>query len=116
MDTPRAPSSSEQRDSATGPHRTPTIKATLQRQGCIAALPNTWKQTQGGSQNGETNKSQVEEQGKAPEKELSKMEKSNFPDAKFKTLLLRMLNDLSGKLNKDIINIKIEIEAKNDKK
>ena len=31
---------------------------------------------------------------KAPEKELNKMETSNLPDAEFRTLVIRMFNDL----------------------
>ena len=42
---------------------------------------------------------QMKEQNKTPEKELSKMEKSNLSDAEFKTLVIRMLKDLSEDLN-----------------
>ena len=38
---------------------------------------------------------QVKEQIKTPEKELSKMEISNLSDAEFKTLVIRMLKELS---------------------
>lgn len=54
--------------------------------------------------------SHLKEQNIAPEKEFTKMKKSNLPDAKLKTLVLRMLNDLSEKFNKDTGNIKIEVE------
>ena len=41
----------------------------------------------------------MEEQNKSPEKELNKMETSNLLDAEFKTLLVRMLNELSENLD-----------------
>ena len=45
------------------------------------------------------NMAQMKEQIKAPEKELNKMEISNLSDAEFKTLVTRMLKDLSEDLN-----------------
>ena len=42
---------------------------------------------------------QVKEQIKTPEKELNIMEKSNLSDAEFKTLIIRMLKELSEDLN-----------------
>ena len=42
---------------------------------------------------------QMKEQIKTPEKELNKMEISNLSDAEFKTLLIRMLKELSKDLN-----------------
>ena len=57
--------------------------------------------------------SQRKEQDKTPEKELNEMEASNLPDAEFKTLVIRMLNELKGRLeelgenfNKEVENIK----------
>ena len=41
------------------------------------------------------NMTQMEEQIKIPEKELNKIEKSNLSDAEFKTLITRMLKELS---------------------
>ena len=41
----------------------------------------------------------MKEQVKTPEKELNKMEISNLSDAEFKTLLIRMLKELSEDLN-----------------
>ena len=38
---------------------------------------------------------QMKEQIKTPEKELNEMEICNLSDAEFKTLVLRMLNELS---------------------
>ena len=42
---------------------------------------------------------QMKEQNKTPEKEWNKMETSNLLDAEFKTLVIRMLNELSENLN-----------------
>ena len=41
----------------------------------------------------------MKEQNKTPEKELNKMEISNLLDAEFKTLVIRMLKELSENLN-----------------
>ena len=41
----------------------------------------------------------MKEQIKTPEKELNKMEMSNLSDAEFKTLVIRMLKELSEDLN-----------------
>ena len=51
----------------------------------------------------------MKEQNKHPEKELNKMETSNLLDAEFKTLVIRMLNELSENFNsikKDMETIK----------
>ena len=45
------------------------------------------------------NMSQIKEQNKTPEKELNKMETSNLLDAVFKTLGIRMLNELRENIN-----------------
>ena len=42
---------------------------------------------------------QVKEQIKTPEKELNEMEISNLSDAEFKTLVIKMLKELSEDLN-----------------
>ena len=42
---------------------------------------------------------QMKEQVKTPEKELNKMEKSNLSDAEFKTLVIRILKELSEDLS-----------------
>ena len=42
---------------------------------------------------------QMKEQIKTPEKELNTMEISNLSDAEFKTLVIRMLKELSEDLN-----------------
>ena len=64
------------------------------------------------------NMTQVNEQIKTPEKKLNKMEISNIFDAEFKTLVMRMLKELSKGLN-SIKNIQSEnkdtvIEIKNN--
>ena len=41
----------------------------------------------------------MKEQNKTPEKKLNKMETSNLSDAEFKTLVIRMLKELSEYLN-----------------
>ena len=41
------------------------------------------------------NMAQMKEQNKTPEKELNKMETSNLSEAEFKTLVIRMLKELS---------------------
>ena len=55
------------------------------------------------------NMAQMEEQIKTPEKEQNKMVISNLSDAEFKTLVIRMLNELSEDLN---CIKKIQSEAK----
>ena len=55
--------------------------------------------------------SQMKERNKTPGKELSKIEKSNLPDAEFKTLVIRMLSDLTEDLNQETGNIKVKINA-----
>ena len=42
---------------------------------------------------------QIKELIKTPEKELNRMEISNLSDAEFKTLVIRMLKELSEDLN-----------------
>ena len=64
------------------------------------------------------NRAQMKEQDKTLEKELRKMETRNLPDAEFKTLVIKMLNELRGRIdnlsenfNKEVRNIKMEIES-----
>ena len=45
------------------------------------------------------NMDQIKEQVKTPEKELNKMDISNLSDAESKTLVIRMLKELSEDLN-----------------
>ena len=61
---------------------------------------------------------QMKEQIKTPEKELNRMETSNLSDTEFKTLVIRMIKELSDDLQ-SIIKIQSEtkhtlIEIKNN--
>ena len=47
----------------------------------------------------ERNMAQMTEQIRSPEKELNKMEISNLSDTELKTLVIRMLKELSEDLN-----------------
>ena len=55
------------------------------------------------------NTAQMKEQIKSPEKELKEMEISNLSDAEFKTLVIRMLKELS----EDLSSIK-KIQSENN--
>ena len=68
------------------------------------------------------NLAQVKEEFKTPEEERNKMETSNLPDAEFKTLVIRMLSELRGRVyklnqnfNKEIVNIKTGIDRQKKK-
>ena len=50
---------------------------------------------------------QIKEQNKTPKKELNKMEVTNLSDAEFKTLVIRMLKQLT----EDSKNIREEIKV-----
>ena len=55
---------------------------------------------QGGCQIGKTKKHVPNEKTEqTPEKILNKMEASSLPDAEFKTLVIKMLNELRGKID-----------------
>ena len=45
------------------------------------------------------NMAQMKEQNKTPEKELNKGEISNLSDAEFKTMVIKMLKELTGYFN-----------------
>ena len=55
------------------------------------------------------NRAQMKEQIKTPEKKLNKMEISNLSEAEFKTLVMRLLKELSEDLN-SIKKIQSEIK------
>ena len=57
------------------------------------------------------NMSHMKAQYKAPEKELNKMEMSNLPNAEFKTMVIRMFNELRGRVEKLSENFNKEIET-----
>ena len=52
----------------------------------------------------------MKEQNKTPEKELNKMEKKKLWDAEFKTLVIRMLQELIGYFN-TIIKTRSEVKV-----
>ena len=66
----------------------------LLRQGVKAALPNTQKQTQGGCQIEETKKYGPNERTEQNPRKMNKMKITNLSDAEFKTLVIRMLEEL----------------------
>ena len=70
------------------------------------------KHREAAKMNRQRNMAQVKEQIKTPEKELSKMEISSLSDAEFKTLVIRMLKELS----EDLSSIKkvVRIEGYNN--
>ena len=45
------------------------------------------------------NRAQMKEQKKTPEEDVNKMEISNLSDADFKTLVIRMIKELTGYFN-----------------
>ena len=45
------------------------------------------------------NMPQIKEQEKSPEKELNEMEESKLPDTEFKTMVIRMLKELRGRMD-----------------
>ena len=68
----------------------------------------------------------MKEETKTPEKELNKMEISNLLDAKFKTLLIRMLKEIGEDLSSikkiqsetkdEVIEIKNNLQRNNSRK
>ena len=72
----------------------------LPRQGVIAALlilRNGHREA--AKMRRQTNMAQIKGEIKTSEKELNKMEIHNLSDVEFKTLLIRMINELSEDLN-----------------
>ena len=95
---------------ATEPYRTTTVLGPLTRQGVKAALPNTQTQTQGRCQIEETKKHGPNERtNQNSRKRIKRNEISILSDAEFKTLVIRMLKELS----EDLSSIKkIHLEMK----
>ena len=62
-------------------------------------LPNTENHREAAKTRRQRNVAQMKQQIKTPEKELNKMEISNLSDAEFKTLVIRMLKELSEDLS-----------------
>ena len=72
----------------------------LPRQGVIAALPTIQKQTQGGCQNMETKKHGPNERTEQNTRRRTKQDGDKQSlDAEFKTLVIRMLSELSENFN-----------------
>ena len=66
------------------------------RLGVKAPLSNIQKQTQEATiLRRQRNMAQMKEQNKTPEKELNETEITNLSDAEFKTLIIRMLKELT---------------------
>ena len=55
------------------------------------------------------NMAQMKEQIKTPERELNKVENSNLSDAEFKTLVIRMLKEISGYFDSRVDKAKNQI-------
>ena len=91
----------DQGDCVTGLYRTLTTLGHFTKPGRRVALTNTWEQThrEAAKMRRQRNVAQMREQIKTPEKELNKMEISKLLDAEFKTLVIRMLNELSETFN-----------------
>ena len=86
----------------------------LPRQGVIAALTNTEKQTQGGCQNEETKKHSPDERTECNSRKITKQNGDDLLDAEFKTGVIRVFNELSGRageLREDFNSIKKDIET-----
>ena len=66
----------------------------LPRQGVIAALLNTYKETQGGCQNEETKKLSPNETTEQNTRKRTKQNGEKLSDAEFKTLVIEMLKEL----------------------
>ena len=60
------------------------------------------------------NWSQIKEGDKSPEKELNEIEASKLPDTEFKTMVIRMLKELSENFNQ-VKNKSIETVKKNQR-
>ena len=87
--------------------------ATLSRQRDVAYLPNinTWKQIPGVSKNEETETHVPNERTEQnSRKKPNKMEASNLPDTGFKTLAIRMLDELRERTNELSENLSEEKE------
>ena len=79
----------------------------LLRQGVKAALPNTQKCMEAAKLRRQRNMAQMKGQNKIPEKELNEAEIANVSNADFKTLVIRMLKELTEYGN----NIKEEMKV-----
>ena len=62
-------------------------------------LMHTYKEKKTAKMRRQKNKSQMKEQEKSQEKELNEIEASKLPDTEFKTIVKRMLKELSETFN-----------------
>ena len=92
----------------TGPYRTPTaLRPHYQDKAALLIYRN--KHREAAKMRRQRNMAQMKEWIKTPEKELNKMEISHLSDAEFKTLVIRILKEISD----DFSSIKkIQSEAK----
>ena len=85
---------------ATGPYRTPTILGhTTETESKQLYLTHRNKHREAAKTRRKRNMVQMKEQIKTPEKELSEMEISNLSDTEFKTVVIRMVRELSEDLS-----------------
>ena len=91
----------DRRGCATVPYRTPTIlgHTTKYTESKQIYLIHRNRQREAAKMKRQRNMAQMKEQIKTPEKEQNKMEISNLSDAKFKTLVIRILKELIGYFN-----------------
>ena len=83
---------------ATGPYRTPTaLRPHYQDKAALLIYRN--KHREAAKMRRQRNMAQMKEWIKTPEKELNKMEISHLSDAEFKTLVIRILKELTEDLN-----------------
>ena len=88
----------DRRGCVTRPHRTPTKLGHATKTGKLYLIDRN-KHREAAKVRRQRNMAQMKEHIKTPEKELNKMEISNLSDAEFKTLVIRMLKELSEDLN-----------------
>ena len=74
-------------------------KAALQRESNQLYLTHKNKHREAAKMRRQGNMSQIKEQNKTPEKELNDKEISTLSHAEFKTLVIRMLKELTGYFN-----------------
>ena len=97
---PQIPSLGDRGGCATGSYRTPTtLGHTTKTQSKQFYLIHRHKYREAAKIRRQRNMAQVKEQIKTPEKELNKMKISNLSNAQFKTLAIKMFQELIEDLN-----------------
>ena len=98
--SPQVSSLSNKGGCVIGSYRPPTTLGHSTKPGrCSSYLIHKNKHREAATMRRQRNMAQVKEQNKTPQKELNKMERNNLLDAEFKTLVIRMLKELSENLN-----------------